>query len=143
MRIGNSSHLAPAARKRPRDSDIVVSGKKKSPGRWNGRGGDVAPGRPEHPIRSGTQPRTAWGHCPMSFPGQWCRRANPFCGGGFAATADVVGSFTSVVRATGVSATAAKSVNNDVVVSSVVRRIVCIKKVLKVGWITEITSARI
>ena len=31
MRIGNSSHLAPAARKRPRDSDIVVSGKKKSP----------------------------------------------------------------------------------------------------------------
>ena len=79
----------------------------------------------------------------MSFPGQWCRRANPFCGGGFAATADVVGSFTSVVRATGVSATAAKSVNNDVVVSSVVRRIVCIKKVLKVGWITEITSARI
>ena len=143
MRIGNSSHLAPAARKRPRDSDLVVSGKKKSPGRWNGRGGDVAPGRPGHPIRSGTQPRTAWGHCPMSFPGQWCRRANPFCGGGFAATADVVGSFTSVVRATGVSATAAKSVNNDVVVSSVVRRIVCIKKVLKVGWITEITSARI
>ncbi len=48
----------------------------------------------------------------------------------------------SVARATEVSATAATSVNNDVVVSSVGRRIVGTKKVLKVGWITEITSAR-
>ncbi len=58
-------------------------------------------------------------------------------------TIDVGGSFTSVVHATEVSATAAKSVNNDVVVSSVGRRIVGTKKVLKVSWITEITSAHI
>ena len=45
-------------------------------------------------------------------------------------------------RATEVSATAAKSVNNDVVVSNVGRGIVCTKKVLKAGWITEIASAR-
>ena len=143
MRIGNSSHLAPAARKRPRDSDIVVSGKKKSPGRWNGRGGDVAPGRPEHPIRSGTQPRTAWGHCPMSFRDNGADERTRSAAEVLPRPPMWSGVFTSVVRATGVSATAAKSVNNDVVVSSVVRRIVCIKKVLKVGWITEITSARI
>ena len=77
----------------------------------------------------------------MSFPGQWCRRANPFCDGGFAAIASVDGSFTSVARATEANATAAKSVNNAVVVSNVARRIVFIKKVLKVDWITEIASA--
>ena len=54
-------------------------------------------------------------------------------------TIAVGGCFTSVVHATEVSATAAKGVNNDVVVSSVGRRIVGTKKVLKVGWITEIT----
>ena len=58
-------------------------------------------------------------------------------------TIDVGGCFTSVARATEVSATAATSVNNDVVVNSVGRRIVGTKKVLKVAWITEITSARI
>ena len=58
-------------------------------------------------------------------------------------TIDVDGCFTSVARATEVSATAAPSVNNDVVVSSVGRRIVGTKKVLKVSWITEITSAHI
>ena len=58
-------------------------------------------------------------------------------------TVDVGGCFTSVARATEVSATAATRANNDVVVNSVGRRIVGTKKVLKVGWITEITSARI
>ena len=57
-------------------------------------------------------------------------------------TIDVGGCFTSVLRATEVSATAATSVNSDVVVSSVDRRIVGTKKVLMVGWITEIASAR-
>jgi hypothetical protein len=35
-----------------------------------------------------------------------------------------------------------KGVGNDAVASSVGRRTVCIKKVLKVAWIIEITSAR-
>ncbi len=50
--------------------------------------------------------------------------------------------FTSVVRATEVKGTAAKGVSNDAVQSSVGRRSVGIKKVLKVAWIIEITSVR-
>ena len=68
---------------------------------------------------------------------------NPFCGRGFAATFDAGGCFISVVRATGVSATAAKDVSVDVAANSVAGRIAFTKKVLKVGWITEIASARI
>ena len=50
--------------------------------------------------------------------------------------------FTSVVRATEARGIAAKGVSNDAVKSSVGRRSVGIKKVLKVAWIIEITSAR-
>ncbi len=50
--------------------------------------------------------------------------------------------FTSVVRATEARGTAAKGASNHAVKNSVGRRGVGIKKVLKVAWIIEITSAR-
>jgi len=102
----------------------------------------VAPGDPGTQSTQRTSLPQPGAIVQRRFPGPWCGRANPFCGGGSAAPADVGGCFTSVASVTEVSATAAKSVNNDVVVSNVGRRIVCTKKVLKGGWTTEIASAR-
>ncbi len=60
----------------------------------------------------------------------------------FAVTVSAGECSISVARATEVKGPAAKGVSNDAVASSVGRRTVCIKKVLKVAWIIEITSAR-
>ena len=83
-----------------------------------------------------------WVNRVLAYERQCRTHGGPFFGRGFASTLNAGECFTSVVRVTEARGTAATGASNHAVKSSVGRRGVGIKKVLKVAWIIEITSAR-